>query len=193
MSIDAITKTTVRDALRAIRYARPMGDSPLLGLDLVSLRLRDDGLADTRQSRAYALQRCLEAAVDERLVELRGEVAESRAADDSPEPELERLRQDLRSDSAVRLDWALLHARYLSIRPISMARISDALGVTERTVHHWVARGMGALMRELQEREAAATRQLASAHDLHAYDRIQVTEDAEPRTVVELLGEMVAA
>ena len=200
MPLDVITPDAVREALRALRYANELRGSPLLHLDIVSLRLRADDLADTRQGRAWALGRCLEDVVDEQLRRLRGAptgasagaASTSTAARHMPDDELAQLWQDLQSGSADRLDWALLHWRYLSPTRQPVRAVERALGVAARTVQNRVARGVAALTDVLWQSEVEATRQLETTTGVRSTDRVMVDEAAQPRDVVELMGELRA-
>lgn len=192
MPLDVITADAVRNALWALRYGNPLRESPLLDLDQVSLRLPAEQLADTRQARAWALGRCLADAVDESLRRMRGVQPGAPAAEITAEAELVQLQQDLRSGSAERLDLALVHWRYLSPTHQTVGPVSRALGVTNRTVQNWLARGVGALTEQLRAQEVATTRSLEASTGLPPVERILVDEDAATRGVVELLGELQA-
>lgn len=192
MPLDLITVPTVRDALSALRYAGPFRDSPLLGLDLVTQRLRAEQLADTRQGRAWALGRCLEDAVDDRLRRLRGVQPGASHVVVTADDELATLRQDLLSGSTERLDLALVHWRYLSPAHLTAQAVSHALGVTDRTLRNRLARGTERLTEALRQLEVASARELAASADLTLAERVIVDEDAPPRGVIELLGELQA-
>jgi formylglycine-generating enzyme required for sulfatase activity len=192
MALDAITRDRVREALRAIRYANPVPDSALLDLDLVSCRLRAEDLADTRHARSWVLGQCIADAVEVQLRRLRGPQPGPAATPLTPEAELAELQQDLRSGSAERLDWALVHWRYLSPTHQPVPRVSRALGVTERTLQNRVTRGVAALVVVLQQSEVEAARSLETDAGAVAAERVIVDEGAAPRGVVEILGELQA-
>lgn len=197
MPLDVITPDAVRDALRALRYANELRGSPLLPLDIVSLRLRADDVADTRQGRAWALGRCLEDVVDEQLRRLRGaptgaSAGATAAARHAPDDELAQLWQDLQSGSADRLDWALLHWRYLSPTRQPVRAVERTLGVAARTVRNRVTRAVSALTDALWQSEVEAARQLETMSGVRATDRVVVDEAVQPRDVVELVGELRA-
>jgi formylglycine-generating enzyme required for sulfatase activity len=193
MALDAITRDRVRDALRAIRYANPVPDSALLDLDLVSCRLRAEDLADTRRARAWALGRCLADVVVAELLRLRGaSPAGLGAAEITAETEIAELRQDLLSGHAERLDWALLHWRYLSLTRQPARTLCRALGLTDRTVRYRLARGLDALTETLRMKEVEAARSLGAARATPVQERIFVDGQAPARGVADLLAELRA-
>jgi formylglycine-generating enzyme required for sulfatase activity len=193
LAIDLITTPAVQDALRAIRYERPLGDSPLMGLDLVTLRLRVEGLADTRQSRAWALGCCIDDAVGSQLARLRGRAAgmEPGPTESAVDREIQRLREDLRSDSAERLTWGLVYARFMSPTQLPVERISAALGLTDRALRKRVARGAEALVRVLRALELAATQQIDAGNGAAPQERILFDEAAPARRPLDTLGELL--
>ncbi len=192
MSIEAISSESVRAALRALRYSHSLAESPLLALALVTERLAAEGLADTRQARAWVLGQCIEGSVSTMLAGLRGDDAGSETRP-SGDGELEALRRDLRSANDTRLDLALMHARYLAPSRRSVSSLGVALGLAERTVNYRVARGIDLLAGRLRDMETAAARRLASAGAARPRERIVIADEARPRPVVELMGELLAA
>ncbi len=191
MSIEAITSATVRAALRALRFSHSLSDSPLLGLDQVTELLAAEGVADTRQGRAWALGRLLERTAGAALATMRGEDEASGRRSTGVE-ELEWLRLDLGSGSDARLDLALLQARYLAPSHPSVRWLARVLGLAERSVHYRVARATEALVRILRDHEAAAARRLEGADGVRPHERIVVVDSAQARTALELMDELLA-
>jgi formylglycine-generating enzyme required for sulfatase activity len=193
MALDAITRDRVREALRAIRYAHPLPDSALLDLDLIACRLRAEDLADTRHGRAWVFARSLVDVVEDQLQRLRGTLpAGPRAAALTAEAEIEQLQQDLQSGHAERLDWALLHWRYLSLTRQSVQTVSAALGLTDRTLRNRLARGLDGLTETLRQMEVEAARSLGAAEGVPVQDRLIVDGRAPDRGVGELLDALRA-
>jgi hypothetical protein len=60
-AVAEITEASVRDGLRALRYAKPLVGSPLLGLRALELRLRREGLHDSDEAKEWLLHRLVEA------------------------------------------------------------------------------------------------------------------------------------
>jgi len=191
MPLDPIAHDTVRGVLRALRKASPLKGSPLFELDQVTLLLSRDGIADTRASRSWALGRCIADTVDYQMETLRG-VHHDPRANVTASLEIERLAQDLASESAERLDLALVHWRYLS--PIRQPGrvVSHALGMSERTLRHRLSRGVDALVERLREQEVAASARLNAIGATRAHERIVADEGASTRSVSELLHELLS-
>ena len=75
VDIERITDRRVRAALSAVRYAKPLEDNPLLEMDALRLRLRDDGIDANPESLAWCLGTMLHELGRDRLAQLRVEEA----------------------------------------------------------------------------------------------------------------------
>jgi len=191
MALDAITADRVRLALRSLRYANRLRDPALLELDIVTLRLGTEGLADSRRGRAWVLNRVLEEVVAAQVAALRGRsraaatpaggatTSTSRGSVEAgatshggtggvarsgsrPEDELAHLTGDAASGSQERFAWGLLQWRYFSAHGLTAGAVSRAVGVSERTMRNRVAQAIEALVDVLRDRELAAAHELSS-------------------------------
>jgi len=178
MVVDAITAESVRQAVHAIRYAQMLQGSPLLDLDLVTMRLRADGLADTPQGRAWVLGRAIEALVTQRLAALRGLGPESHRAESSAVESFRLLGEDLSSGSIERASWGLLHHRYLLPAPRRMREVSERYGIPRRTIADRLTRACRDLAQVMRTAEVEASQRLARA-SRSAVDPVVVHAGAE--------------
>jgi len=191
MDIAAITLDSVRETLHALRYSKSLCGSPLLRLDAVLLRLREEGLADTPESRSYALARVLGDVVQQELEHRRGALERGRALDATPEAAVCRLREDFTAGSTDREAWGILYFRYfLQIDHPGRTSV-DVTGYPQRTLHRRLMRGFGSLVERLRDVEASAGRELASLADVPFVERIVVVDGAEPREPVETLDQIL--
>jgi hypothetical protein len=115
MTVDAISPATVRDALHALRYGQSLHRSPLVDLDLVTMHMRAEGLADTPESRAWALGQAIEAIVWLQLSKQRGTELGGPGTDVAPDTEFRLLGEDLSSGSKERAAWGLLYPRSTAV------------------------------------------------------------------------------
>lgn len=67
MNIEAVNAKTVRDALRAVRYAKPLQSNPLLEMAALGRRLREAGLPDTPQTREWEIGHLLDSVSQDAL------------------------------------------------------------------------------------------------------------------------------
>jgi len=184
-----LSPTTVREVLHAIRYGRALHTSPLIDLALVTACLRREGLADTADSRAWALGHVFAETVGAELAALRGERHLNERPARSPDAERRLLEEDLASGSIARASWGLLHYRYIAIGQPAMRDLIERSGVPKRTVAARLTRACISLASVLQSAEVEAGRQLR-AEPARAVERIIVDEASEPRREVEILGDL---
>jgi len=193
MGIDAITAESVRVVLHAIRYGQPLGGTPLLNLGLVTARLRAEGLADTRESRAWVLGRCIDDVVWRRLTALRGQAPGAARQTLTPEVEWQLLAADLASDSTERAGWGLLYFRYLSVGRRTVRTVIDDLGAPKRTVNYRIHRARAALADALRAAEAELGRDPTVMSSGPVAERVVVAAVAVPRSAVEVQAGLLGA
>jgi len=178
MQLDAITPEAVREALRAVRFGKPLGASPLLGLDAVTLGLREAGLGDTAATRAWMLGRLLDDLSREALGRARGE-AEAPRPGESPEAALGWLRDDFRRDRPDVEALGVLRFRYFVLTRIELGEVAEMLGVVYRTLARRLALGHTLVARALVEAERAAAGAVAVHPGAPARERVVVAPAAE--------------
>ncbi len=200
MEPHAITGPIVRTALKALRGGRLLRDCPLVHLDLVTLRLRDDGMRDAPESRAWAVGGVLDEVVRAELARRRqvagiaaAEPATGRSAAIPPAAAgpstagpaapadpgaAAAIAAAFAAGDADLEAWSVLWARYLAPRAVPVARLAHDLGVVRRTLERRTERGAESLAAELRRREIAATRTLARLPGRPAAERVIVVEPA---------------
>ena len=150
----------MRDALQSLRYSHSLRHSPLLSLDLVAVRLRTEGLADTPRTRQWVLGQLLDGVVWEHLQHLRGANGPVARSPRSPDDSIRELRDDFASGVVEREAWAILHFRYLSDVAAPGKTSIQATGVPQRTLYRRLRHGVEALVDALREIEHTAAAQL---------------------------------
>ncbi len=174
----AISEDSVRDLLRAIRFAKPIEHSPLSGLGWVEAALRDEGLEDNPAMRAWMLQRLVHRVLLEGLARCRGQ-------DEIPEADLlaarfvEHMVEDFRAGEIDREAWSVLVLRHGVDDRSTNLSLAERLGTTQRTLIRRLNRGYGLLADELRERELAVLRAAEAggpAADPEARDDRKATE-----------------
>jgi formylglycine-generating enzyme required for sulfatase activity len=193
MRIDVLTDECVREALRAIRYAKPLKDSPLLEMAALKLRLRHSGIPDSRQGREWDLGRYLDEVIWEHLVRLRGAGHCPKRGDLTPELELSLLAQDFRTGSAEIEAWSLLYIRYMGMDQTPIGDIAQRLGITERTLERRVGHGHRLLTEALRQAEMEASPQLEVFPGAPAWERVVVDEAAAKRDTPAAMAALLAA
>ncbi len=153
MDPDTITADVVHDALHAIRHAQPLDDSPLLGLDVLRVRLRAEGRADSRESRAWLLARYLDEVVREKLAGLRGARHDPSRRPLSPDRELALFKTDFAAGSADLEALSVVYMCFLSAARLSAREMAQRLQVSKRTLARRSTRGCELLAEALRERE----------------------------------------
>ncbi len=191
MDVQPITPDTVREALRAVHYGQSLRRSSLLPLAAVTLRLRADDLADTPQSRSWALAHLLDETVWDHLARLRGQTVPREQLTDADEADL--LVADYHSDDLQRQAWGTLYARYLAHSRRPFGTIPDLVGAPGRTVRRRLARGYESLAEALRSAELAAVKDLAYGASAPIQDRIVVDESADRAEVLQVLAEILDA
>jgi hypothetical protein len=163
MNLDLITDTSVAAGLWAIRYGRDMLPCGLCQRDLVTLRLRESGLEDTRCSREWALMGLLTEIVESNLARVRQHDARHTSGYERP-PEDERalLVADFRSGCLDRETWSLLYHRYISPTAYQMQQLALLSGQPRRTLTRRLARGHRAIVRVLRDAECGASCELTA-------------------------------
>jgi hypothetical protein len=187
MDIDTITASSVREALRAIRYAKPLNDSPLVRLDVLTLRLRTEAAADTRDSRAWALGSYLEEVIWAQLTRLRGAERAPRRDEVTPDEELRLLQEDFKDGNIERGAWSMLWFRYMAVSRPQMREVADVLGVSAKTLRRRLTRGYTLFADVLRDAERRAAREVTQPDNLpHLLTRFigREREIAEVRTLL---------
>ena len=157
MDLDTIAADTVRDALRAVRFAKPLRGNPLLDLAAITLRLRAEGVADTPQVREWELGRLLADVVWEHLARVREQEPNARETL-TEERELALLSEDFAEGSIEREAWGMLYFRYLALNRTPVAELAGHLGVVRRTLARRLDLGHQLLADSLREAELAAAK-----------------------------------
>ena len=154
MDPDAIDRTAVHEALRAIRHGKPLDDSPLLRLSVLRARIRAMGRADSPEGREAELAGYLDQVVAERLRDLRGTGTDAGSRALTPEQELGSLEADFRAGSVDLEAWSMLYSHYLAASWVSLPKMAARLGVSSRTLTRRMDHGYELLAQELRDREA---------------------------------------
>ncbi len=179
MAVGSITEQTIRDTLRAIRYSKPPSEIPLLDLDVVALKLREEGVSDNAESRAWVLGRLLHEVVGDRLASKRSD--EPRVTNPDPSPgivdigSLELVQSDFRSGSIERESWSMLYTRYLLADAPTYSELAGRLSQTTKTLERRLARGHQVLADVLRDAELEAGPRLATHPGAPASERIVVS------------------
>ncbi len=170
----------------------------MLTLDLLALRLRSEGMADTPQSREWLLGRLLAEVIGHQLAVLRGRhgiptPASGAAAAATSSAQLAQLQLDARTGDANLEAWSLIAFHYLALAPISSRDLAQEIGIAYRTVARRLLRGHLLLAQELRSQELAA----ASAFERHpgapARARVVVTDAGPSSDPQAALANLLAA
>ncbi len=192
MEPNAITGPVVRAALKALRGGRALDDCPLVNLDAVGLRLRDEGMRDAPESRAWALGELLDEVVRIELARHRGAAGVATAGTDARVGRDAPGRADTADETAAALAvdfaagdaeleaWSVMWARYMAPRQAAVDRLARDLGVVRRTIERRTERGAAALAAVLRRREVAAARSLARRPGMPPGERVMVDEGSRP-------------
>jgi len=159
MDTRMITGDAVRHALRAVRFAKPLGDNPLLELDTLAAWLAGQGEADSRAGRDSALGPFLADVIWEQLCRIRGNSPSPRRPELTPEAELALLCRDFQVGKTEIEAWSLLYHRYLAADRTPVGEVAKLLGLTEKTLERRLNRGhelLAARLRQLEGRVALA-------------------------------------
>lgn len=162
MDIGQISSSEIRRALEHLRQARSLAGNALLGSELVSARLAQEGLTDTTESRTWVLAGLLETIV-------RGNLAAARGGADEPEDEAitrsleatrDRIRADFDASDPDRESWSCLYYRYFSRHDFHVNELA-AIGRPgsrhgRKFVSRRVSRGIGLVGTILREMELGA-------------------------------------
>lgn len=182
-----ITPDEIRETLRAVRFAKPLGASPLLGLDALTLALRESGAGDTPETRAWMLGRLLGRLCRDGLARARG--GPPGEPSDAPEPALAQLEADFRRDRPDLEAWSAVWFRYFVLTRLEMREVASAVGVVYRTLARRLAHGHALVADALIEAERAATAQVA-VHPgapprarVHIADAVSARDGTEPAEV----------
>jgi formylglycine-generating enzyme required for sulfatase activity len=178
-SLSAITEANVREALRAMRFAKPLGPSPLLSLHALDEALAAEGVEDSPEIRAWLLQRMLGKEIGLRL-------ARARRVDALPDADLlpprfaEGMLEDFRAGDIEREAWSMLCLRHVVDDPVANDELSERLAVTKRTLIRRLGRGYALMADALRERELAAMRRRAEARGDREANARGAPTDATP-------------
>jgi formylglycine-generating enzyme required for sulfatase activity len=171
LDIALVTAHAVRDALRNIRYARPLGTSVLVSLTAVTVRLRAAGVDDSATTREWMLARLIEDLVTDELSRLRPAARSPAPHERSAHSVMDRLRADFALGCQSVEAWSLLHAHYLADNPWHLDKIAHDLAAGERTVERRLCQGHALLAEALRVAEVAAERGLRQAVGTPAHRR----------------------
>lgn len=155
--LSSITEAHLRDALRSLRFAKPLAGSPLLGLSVLDARLANEGLADTVELREWLLGQLLVEVVRAGLAGARGvapDTLEERALEDF----LEEMPRDFRPGEIDREAWSMLYLRQVLAAATPNPELAERLGVTKRTLMRRMSRGYALVADELRRMELAEPR-----------------------------------
>jgi WD40 repeat protein len=158
MDLALITNGAVQDALHAIRYGQTAAGSLLVGLSAITVRLREEGIADSARTREWLLGRLLDEIVADGLARLRPEDRAASPEAANPAAELAQLHADFAVGSPTLEAWSVLRCRYLVASPLQMQEMVEASGVGLRTLRRRLNQGHGLVAAELRELELAAER-----------------------------------
>jgi len=198
MDPGAVTPVVVRDALRAIRYARSLASCPLLQLDVVTVQLRKEGIADSARTREWMLGRLLDRLSREATAALRPPSSSPAGPQDASgaltaAAEIEAVRQDFRAGSATLEAWSVLRYRYLAVSPVAMQAMADELGVSYRTLARRLKQGHEHLAAALREAELAARPMVAVAPGAPVSQRVVADPSAEEMDTPAAMATLLAA
>ncbi len=196
MDLGAITPTVVRRALRDVRYARPLGRNPLLQLDVITIELRHRGIPASPRSREWVLGQFLEGQVREALAEARA-VAGVPADVGAPEFAshshlLARLTTDFSAGCEILEAWSSVYHRYLALRPLPLGEMSQALGLSRRTLARRLDTGVNLLTSAICRAEAAAQDQVGLAPGAPVSERVVVDTEAGELDVAPAMAALLA-
>ena len=174
LDLALLGEETLRDTLRAIRYAHPLAASPLLGLAAVTWGLRQEGIVDAPRTREWMLQRHLDAVTRTALQALRPGGTSITEQGAGPELSLARLREDFRAGSPALEAWSALYHRYLASHPLQMREMAQAVDLVERTLLRRLDQGLVHLVGRLRESELEAHKALGEDRGAPAFRRIVI-------------------
>ena len=160
-TLSAISEANVREAMRAMRFAKPLDRSPLLGLAAVDAARSAEGLDDRAETRAWLLQRLMSEAIEGGLARARG-VAEISAEALGPAAFLADMDADYLAGEMDREAWSMLALRHVVEHRIGNPELAERLHVTKRTVIRRLGRGYALLAEAVREREYEALRARSS-------------------------------
>jgi len=161
---DQITADDVYEALRNVRHARPLANSPLLRLGALRLRLKHEGRTDSPQAREAQLGPYLAEVVWEHLGRLRGADGSIDTVQLTPERELELAARDFDAGSRELESWSAVYLRYFSASRLPLRDVAERLGVSRKTLRRRAQDGHRLLAEALRQREA--TEVVAAQHNL---------------------------
>lgn len=195
MNSDQITDKAIQQALMAIRYAKPLVDSPLLDLDALTLQLRAEGLPDSPQTREWLLARHLDDIVCGQLERLRGSGPASSTSRDAltTAQELAWLEADFQTGQPELEAWSIVYCRFLSTGRWAMAELATRLGVVERTLERRLGRGYDLLADQLRSGQLAAGRAIGHRAGAPARERIVVADAGSARETPAAMAALLAA
>ncbi len=179
--IDLIGPQTVRQALAAVRHLESKArrqPNPLLGLQIVDVRLREMGVTASDENRQWALAGVLVDLVTERLAALRREAngpgVAALAAGATPARELARLADDFRAGDHVRECWSAIHSRFISTASPPMDEVARVAGVGRVTLARRLNQGLALLSNDLRRRELELVRRGELPYSPRPAQRVRV-------------------
>jgi formylglycine-generating enzyme required for sulfatase activity len=185
MDADEITADVVRDALWSVRYAKPLRDNPLLQMEPVTVRLRDEDVADTPQARAWELSRLLDEVVRRELERLRRASGAPSTPGETTEQQLEALQSDFQVGNLDLEAVSYVFHRYLADDRTPVGEVADTLDVVHKTLHRRLGRGHELLVDALRKLEFTARPKAAHLPGAPARERVVISEQAKATAVAE--------
>jgi len=192
MDIGRITEQVVKQALGAVRYAKKLKNNPLLEMDALQLRLRNEGVALTSSSLEWALGSLLEELCWTHLSRLRGDQQKPDQPPLTPEQQKSLLEKDFLAGNVEREMWGALHCRYFSELHLQTTEMAAVAGVSRSSITRRLAQGRKALVKDLRELELEASQGVGVFPGAPARERVVVDEAAELRRAPEAMSDLRA-
>jgi predicted ATPase/class 3 adenylate cyclase len=156
VNIERITPTEARQALMALRYAKPLKGNSLLEMRALRQYLQLRGAEATPGSLEWALGVYLEELIWSQLSRLRGRSIHRTEL--TPEIERRLLDDDFQAGSTDREVWSLLYYRFISEFGAQFGQLASIIGLDRRTLERRLTLGYGYLARLLREEELQVSR-----------------------------------
>ncbi len=191
-----INPESLRDVLGAIRAGGRNGrgrlDSPLTGLDRITLRLRARDRPDTALNRSEELKQYLHELIWSELVAHHPgrSITDARHALGH---ELALLKADFATGDLDIQAWSWLYYRFLADEPKRVSELAGELGLTEKSLQRRLDRGLAALARRVRNDQDLAAEAVRRYPGAPACDRIAIDGLAPARPPDHVAAELLAA
>lgn len=196
MDLAEIGRPAVRQALRAVRSARPLGCCSLIRLDVIRVELRRLGMPESTRTREWMLGQLLYNWVERALAEARATVGRAREEDSERPPSRSKILARLQSDfepGYVTLEaWSALYHHYLAASPIPVQEAASALGVSCRTYMRRIDLGCALLARRIREAEREASSVVDCAPGAPVSQRVVADGAARTLDLPTAMAELLA-